>query len=158
MTATDMPLLSRINAAPLWRPWGLPRSVRAACCIVCHEHLEFVPQFLAAYPGLDIPLILVPDLPEGAPRRLSLAGSRSREIPLRGVERLETTPQWPKIFLVPDPVLLSAVCRLMAIYGGGTVYLDGYREPPFGLRKPLPDFFARNAAKLEEACALLTDE
>ena len=158
MTATAGPLLARINAAPLLRPWGVPRSVRQACCIVCHEHLEFVPQFLAAYPGLDVPLLIVPDLPAGAPRRLNLPGPRGRELPLRGLERLGTTPQWPKIFLVPEPVMLSAVCRLMAVYGGGMVYLDGFREPPFGLRKPLPDFFARHAAKLEEACALLADD
>lgn len=158
MTATAGPLLARINAAPLLRPWGVPRSVRVACCIVCHEHLEFVPQFCAAYPSLDIPLLIVPDLPAGAPRRLGIPGPRGREIPLRGVERLGTTPQWPKIFLVPDPVMLSAVCRLMAVYGGGMMYLDGFREPPFGLRKPLPDFFARHAAQLEEASALLADE
>lgn len=158
MTATAVPLLARINAAPLLRPWGVPRSVRQACCIVCHEHLELVPQFLAAYPGLDIPLLIVPDLPEGAPRRLGLPGPRGPEIPLRGVERLGTMPQWPKVFLVPDPVMLSAVCRLMAVYGGGMLYLEGFREPPFGLRKPLPDFFARHAAKLEEAFALLADE
>ena len=158
MTATAGPLLARINAAPLLRPWGVPRSVRQACCIVCHEHLEFVPQFFAAYPWLDIPLLIVPDLPEGAPRRLSLPGPHGRELPVRGLERLGTTPQWPKIFLVPEPVMLSAVCRLMAVYGGGMMYLDGFREPPFGLRKPLPDFFARHAAELEEASALLADE
>lgn len=158
MTANALPLLERLNAAPLLRPWGLPRSVRAACCIVCHEHLGFVAQFCAAYPKLDIPLIVVPDLPEGAPRRLTLPGPRAREIPLRGVERLGTTPQWPKVFLVPDPVMLAAVCRLMAVYGGGMLYLEGFREPPFGLRKPLPDFFARHAAQLEQVCGMLADE
>ena len=158
MTGGGLPLLARINGAPLLRPWGVPRSVRQACCIVCHEHLEFVPQFFAAYPGLHIPLLIVPDLPAGAPRRLSLSGRKEREIPVGAVERLGTTPQWPKVFLVPEPVMLSAVCRLLAVYGGGMVYLDGFREPPFGLRKPLPDFFARHATQLEQACALLADE
>ena len=152
------PLLALVNAAPLLRPWGVPRSLRQACCIVCREHLEFVPQFCAAYPGLDIPLIVVPDLPEGAPRRLALPGRKGREAPLRGPALLGTTPQWPKIFLVPEPVMLSAVCRLMAVYGGGMLWLDGFREPPFGLRKPLPDFYARHAAQLEEVCGLLADE
>ena len=101
---------------------------------------------------------MVPDLPEGAPRRLSVPGAGNRELPLRGVERLGVTPQWPKIFLVPDPAMLAAVCRLMAVYGGGMIYLDGFREPPFGLRKPLPDFFARHAAQLEQVCAMLADE
>lgn len=158
MTANALPLLERINAAPLLRPWGLPRSVRQACCIVCHEHLELVPQFCAAYPALDIPLIVVPDLPEGAARRLRVPGPKSRELPLRGVERLGVTPQWPKVFLVPEPVMLSAVCRLMAVYGGGMLYLEGFREPPFGLRAPLPDFFARHAARLEQVAGMLADE
>ena len=158
MSAATVPLLERINGLPLLRPWGVPRSVRQACCIVCHEHLDLVPQFCAAYPGLDIPLLVVPDLPEGAPRRLSVPGARNREIPLRGVERLGVTPQWPKIFLVPEPVMLAAVCRLMAVYGGGMLYLDGFREPPFGLRKPMPDFFSRHAAQLEQVCGMLADE
>ena len=159
MTAAHAsPLLDRINSLPLLRPWGVPRSLRQAVCIVCHEHLEFVAQFCAAYPALEIAMLMVPDLPQGAPRHLALAGPRGRQIPLRGLERIGSTPQWPKIFLVPDEVMLSAVCRLMAIYGGGMVYLEGFREPPFGVRAPLPDFFAHHAAELQEVCDLLADE
>ena len=156
--AAGAPLLERINGLPLLRPWGVPRSLRRACCIVCHEHLDMVPKFCAAYPGLDIPLLVVPDLPEGAPRRLTVPGAGNREIPLSGVERLGVTPQWPKIFLVPDQAILAAVCRLMAAYGGGMLYLDGFRKPPFGLRKALPDFFIRHAAQLELVCGMLADE
>ena len=48
MTAATVPLLERINGLPLLRPWGVPRSLREACCIVCHAHLDHVPQFCAA--------------------------------------------------------------------------------------------------------------
>ena len=156
--AAASPLLERLNRLPLLRPWGVPRSLRQAACIVCHEHLEFVAQFCAAYPALDIVMLMVPDLPKGAPRHLAVGGARGRQIPLRGLDRLGTTPQWPKIFLAPDEVMLSALLRLMAVYGGGMVYLDGFREPPFGMRQPLPDFFARHQAQLEQVCSLLADE
>lgn len=157
--ADAAPLLKRINGLPLLRPWGVPRSLRQVCCVICHEHLGFLPRFCAAYPDLDIRMLMVPDLPEGAPRSFSLPGAdHAREIPVRGVERLGTTPQWAKIFLVPDVVMLAAVCRLMAVYGGGMLYLDGFREPPFGRRPPLPDFFARHASRLQAVFDLLADE
>lgn len=151
-----MPLRERLNALPLLRPWGLPRSVRRACCIVCREHIDLVPQLCAAHPGLAIPLLVVPDLPRGAPRRLALPGRP--EISLAGPERLGATPEWPKVFLAPEPVLLTALCRFMAVYGGGMLYLEGGSGPPFGLREPRPDFFSNNAAKLEEVYGLLADE
>lgn len=161
MNSRDMtaPLLERINGLPLLRPWGVPHSLRQACCIVCHEHLALVPRFCTAYPNLDIPFLIVPDLPEDAPRSLMVPGrEKGRRIPLAGVEQLGTAPQWAKICLVPDPIILSAVCRLMAAYGGGMLYLEGFREPPFGMRKPLPNFFARHAPQLQTVCDMLADK
>lgn len=161
----------RLNALPLLRPWGLPRSLRHVCCIVRHEHLELVGRFCQAHPELRVERVIVPDLPADAPRSLSVplapqpgpageapdAGARA-DIPLAGLDALSSTPQWEKVALCPVAWVLGALCRLFAAQGVRTIYLDGFWPPPFGRRAPLPDFYRRFAPQLNRVYALLADD
>lgn len=156
-------LIKHIESVRLLRSWDIPPSLHNVCCIAMQEDIHLLSTLICNNPELKIRLLLVPDLPDNAPKQLHLPTSRGISIiPVSNLQVANAVPQWEKVILCrPGPLGAAGVeriCRYLTGYGVRTVYLYAGHSPGFGMQTALPDFYRQHAAKLDEVYELLGDE
>ena len=157
-----MDLLERVNAIPLFRPLGVPKSLRHACAIALNADLPKLPGLLAAHPQLSLERLIVPDL-EGKLGPDAHLEAQGRKIPLLPLEELPLFPELEKIIILPDnPVMAALLVTRLAIFGANfqirNFWLHGGAAPHCSLREARPGFLRQNMGRLEAAAKLFEDE
>lgn len=152
-----MNLAEHIGALSIAREGGEPSGEKPLELVIGLADLPRLPEWLKARPHLRIGHIHIPDLPAGTPIEIRFPPSRGAPEIVAGLKGLGTRPGEERVFVHPRSYIVQAASANSAAVAGGKSLLSGDLDEPLRKRKPVPDFYDKNASLLEEAYGLMGD-
>ncbi|MBD5607415.1 MAG: FkbM family methyltransferase [Desulfovibrio sp.] len=152
-----MNLAEHMGALSMAREVGEPAGEKPLELVISLADLRRLPEWLKERPNLRIGHIQIPDLPADTPVEIRFPPSRGTPEIVAGLNGLGTRPSEERVFVHPRAYIVQASSANSASVAGSKSLLSGDLDEPLRKRKPIPDFYDKNAPLLEEAYGLMGD-
>lgn len=132
-----------------------PDGSRPVCIITPARELQSLLEWLSQRKQLKISHIFIADLPPGTPLSIHLPATHGSPCVQAGLSLPANITESDILFFSAPEWIISATTIGSPQIARQKTFIGGNLAPPLQPRKPLPDYYAKNSAKLEEVWSLL---